>query len=290
MKLFPSGLKPAKPALAAIMALMLFIAWTPHVSAHSLYIQSARYHASSGKALPLFFCYGHYVPVADGIRGKKLNRVNVIEPDGSATPVQVRNETGLHSYMVDYNIPGIWTLTAQTTPGYFTSFTDKKGKERHAIKPIFKIKDRAKSVEKSYYSKQYAKTYVNCGKFSGPMPPAAGLALELVPLKNIFTLKSGDNLALEILSNGQPFKGKGTWDATYLGFSTVAEDNFYPKNRVEGSRLSIPLPNSGRWFIRYFIKIPAPEKDQDKYLEMKLTATLTFQIDNERKTPKGTGH
>lgn len=288
MKLFPLGLKSVKPALAAIAALMLFTAWAPHVLAHSLYIQSARYHASSGKALPLFFCYGHYVPVADGIRGKKLNKVNVIAPDGSSTPIQVRNETGLHSYMVEYGTPGIWTLTAQTTPGYYTVFTDKKGKERHAIKPISKIKDRAKSIEKSYYSKQYAKTYVNCDKFSGPMPPAAGLALELVPLKDIFTFKPGDTLELAILSEGRPFKGKGTWDATYLGFSTAAEDNFYPKTRVEGSRLSIPLPNPGRWFVRYSIKIPAPEKDQDKYLEMKLTATLTFQVDNERRTPKGT--
>ncbi len=288
MKFFLS-MKPFKPALTATAVLILFTAWAPAVFAHSLYIQSARYHAASGKALPLFFCYGHYVPVADGIRGKKLRQVNVIAPNRSVSPIQIRNETGLHSYMVDYNIPGIWTLTAETTPGYFTSFTDKKGRERHAIKPISKIKDRAKSVEKSYYSKQYAKTYVNCGKSPEPMPPATGMALELMPVKDIFTLKPGDSLELEVLSNGLPFTGKGTWDATYLGYSTLAEDNFYPKTQIEGSHLTIPLPNPGRWFIRYFIKIPAPEKERDKYLEMKLTTTLTFQIDNEREPPKGTG-
>jgi uncharacterized GH25 family protein len=192
--------------------------------------------------------------------------------------------------MVDYKLPGIWTLTAETTPGYFTSYTDKKGRLHHVVKPISEIRDRAKSIEKSYYSKQYAKTYVNCGKSLGSMPPAAGLALELVPVNNLFTLTPGDNLELEILSDGQPFKGQGTWDATYLGFSTHAEDNFYPETKVEGSRLSILLPHSGRWFVRYSIKTDAPEKLRDKYREMKLTATLTFEIANERKNPKAGTH
>ncbi|WDP92744.1 MAG: DUF4198 domain-containing protein [Desulfobacter sp.] len=277
-----------KPALALAAGLLLFSA--PQVRAHSLYIQSTRYFADPGKSLPLFFCYGHYVPVADGIRGKKLNRVNVIAPDGTATPMAVRNETGLHSYMVDYNTPGTWTLTAETTPGYYTVYTDKKGRERHTIKPMARIKERARKVHKSYFAKQYAKTYVNCKTPSQEFPAAVGLPLELVPVKDIFTLKPGDPLELDVMLDGKPYAGKGTWDATYLGFSTLAEDNFYPKTPVEGSRLSIPIPHAGRWFVRYFIKKDAPEADRDNYLQMKLTATLTFQIDNERKTPKAQGH
>ncbi len=50
-----------------------------------------------------------------------------------------------------------------------------------------------------------------------------------------------------------------------MGFSTQAEDNFYPQTQVTGSRLSILLSNPGRWFIRYFIKVGAPEQDKDKY-------------------------
>ncbi len=273
-----------------VTTLMLLCAAASSSWAHSLYIQSTRYVVEKGRSLPLFFCYGHYVPVADGIRAKKLGKVEVIAPGGAITPIQVRNETGLHSYMVKYDTPGTWTLAAATTPGYYTIYTDKNGKERHVIKPISAVKDQAKEIHKSYYVKQYAKTYVNCGASSDIFPASAGLALELLPVKDLFTLKPGENLELDVHLDGNPYTGEGTWDATYLGYSTVAEDNFYPKTKVRGSRLSIPIPNTGRWFIRYFIKKDAPEVDKDKYWQMKLTATLTFQIDNERKTPKSKAH
>ncbi|MEH0021023.1 MAG: DUF4198 domain-containing protein [Desulfobacter sp.] len=290
--LFNTVVKPRFTGrLAAVLAGLLMLCFqVPETVAHSLYIQSTRYFADEGKSLPLYFCYGHYVPVADGIRGKKLNRVNVVSPDGTTTPITIREETSLHSYMVNYDTPGTWTLTAETTPGYYTVYTDKKGKERHTIKPMAKIMHKASQVHKSFFAKQYAKTYVNCETPSKTFPARTGLALELVPAKDIFTLKPGDDLELDVYLDSKPYTGKGTWDGTYMGFSTVAEDNFYPKTNISGSRITVPLPHTGRWFVRYFIKVPAPEKDKGQYLKMKLTATLTLQIDNERKTPKSKGH
>lgn len=257
---------------------------------HTLYIQSSRYLASEGKSFPLFFCYGHFIPVADGIRGKKLNMVQVIAPNGQAQTIEIIDGKGLHSHMVAYNSPGIWGLTAETTPGYYTVFKDKNGNERHAIKSIDQIKNRLGRVIKSYYAKQYAKTYVKCEEPTGPFPARLGMPLELVPVQNIFELKPGNTLDLEVYLDGKPYMGKGTWDATYMGFSTQAEDNFYPHTQVEGSKFSIGLPNPGRWFIRYFIKKDAPEQDTGKYLQMKLTATLTLQIDNERRLPASKSH
>jgi uncharacterized GH25 family protein len=270
------------PALICLTAASAF--------SHTLYIQSSRYLASEGKSFPLFFCYGHFIPVADGIRGKKLNKVQIIAPNGQAQTVEIMDGKGLHSHMVEYNVPGIWGLTAETTPGYYTFYKDKNGKERHAIKSIDQIKNRLGQVIKSYYSKQYAKTYVKCDTSTGPFPGNLGLPLELVPVQNLFELKPGNTLDLDVYLDGKPYTGKGTWDATYMGFSTQAEDNFYPHTHVEGSRVSILLPNPGRWFIRYFVKKDAPAQDRDKYLEMKLTASLTLQIDNERKMPEPKSH
>ncbi|WP_035238532.1 DUF4198 domain-containing protein [Desulfobacter vibrioformis] len=257
---------------------------------HTLYIQPTRFTVDEGKSIPFFFCYGHFIPVADAIRGKKLNLVQVIAPDGKARVVEIMDAKGLHSHMVEYNAPGIWGVTAQTTPGYYTFFKDTNGKERHAIKSIDKIKNRLGTVITSYYSKQYAKTYVKCGIPKGPFPANLGLPLELIPATDIFGLKPGDTLELQVVLDGKPYTGEGTWDATYMGFSTLAEDNFYPHTNVNGSKVSIPLPNPGRWFIRYFIKVDAPEQEKDKYLQMKLTASLTLQIDNERKRPESKSH
>jgi len=95
---------------------------------HTLYIQPSRFMVTEGKSIPFFFCYGHFIPVADGIRGKKLNQVQVIAPDGQPQAVEIMDGKGLHSHMVEYNAPGVWGLTAETTPGYYTFFKDKNGK------------------------------------------------------------------------------------------------------------------------------------------------------------------
>jgi len=219
-----------------------------------------------------------------------LKKVQITAPDGTVSGITVRDETSLHSYMVDYDIPGTWILTAETTPGYFTMYTDKKGRDRHAIKPMDHVRDQAAEIHKSYYSRQFAKTYVSCESPSETFPARAGLFMELAPATDIFHLKAGETLALDVYMDGEPYAGEGVWDATYMGFSTESEDHFHPKTPVTGSRLSIPVPHPGRWFVRYAVTVPAPEKDRDKYRQMKLTTTLTFQIDNARKTPESDSH
>lgn len=272
-----------------LIPVLICLAWV-NASSHTLFIQPTRYLAEPGKSFPLFFCYGHHTPVSDGIRGKKLYRVQVIAPDGKAETIRVRNEMGLHSYMVKYTSSGIWGLTAETTPGYYTIFKDKNGRERHAVKSMDKIRDQASEIIKSYYAKQYAKSYVKCGDFKGPFPGFLGLPLELIPVNDIFSLKPGDTLDVDVYIDGRPYTGEGTWDATFMGYSTLAEDNFYPRTKVTGTRIKIFLPNAGRWFIRYAVKTKAPDQDKDKYTQMKLSASLTLQIDNERKTPRHVSH
>mgnify|MGYP000283004616 CR=1 FL=1 len=248
---------------------------------HSLFIQSSRYHVHEGKRSPLFFCYGHHVPVDDGVRGKKLKALQVLSPSGKVRDIKVRDETSLHSYMVNYDEVGTYVLSAETNPGYYTVYIDKKGHERHTIKPKSAISGKADKILKSLYSKQYTKTYVVCDTPSPDFPARVGLPLELVPSKDISTLKSGEDLELAIYFKGKPYEGEGTWDATVNGFSTEAENNFYHKTTVSGSKLSVPVPEAGRWFVRYFIKINATGKDAEFYNKMKHTATLVFQLKKE---------
>ncbi|CCK81458.1 DUF4198 domain-containing protein [Desulfobacula toluolica] len=251
---------------------------------HSLYIQSSRYKVHEGKRSPLFFCYGHHIPVDDGVKGKKLKYIKIQSPGAAVQELEIRNETCLHSYMVNYSTPGTYVLSAETTPGYYTVYIDKKGRERHTIKPKSAVIKNAQKIIKSLYSKQYTKTYVVCDTPSSNFPSHVGLNLELVPVKDISTLKSGETLELIVYYKGKPYKGEGTWDATFNGFSTESEDNFYPKTRVSGSdRIKIPIPNAGRWFVRYFIKIDAKGEELEKFSQMKYTASLVFQIPNKKK-------
>jgi uncharacterized GH25 family protein len=257
---------------------------------HSLFIQSSRYHVSEGKQSPLFFCYGHRFPVDDGVRAKKLKSVRVYTPGGEVREIVIRDETSLHSYMVNYDAPGTYVLAAETNPGYYTMYIDRKGRKRHTIKPKSSVIDRAKEIITSLYSKQYTKTYVVCDEPSASFPSRIGLPLELVPTKDISTLKPGETLELKVYFNGKPYTGQGTWDATYNGFSTQAEDNFFPRTAVSGDTIRLTVPHPGRWYFRYSIKIDAAGKDLEQYTQMKHTATLVFEIPNERKAPASTSH
>ena len=250
---------------------------------HTLFIQSSQYQVHQGKQSPFFFCYGHRVPVDDGVQAKKLKYIRVYQPDGEVRDVSIRNETGLHSYMVNYDAPGTYALAAETTPGYYTIYVDKKGRERHAIKPKSAVIDQAREIKLSLYSRQYTKTYVVCDTPSATFPARIGLPLELSPTKDISTLKPGDVLELKVFLDGKPFVGEGTWSATYNGYSTEIEDNAYPKTSVSGDTVRIPIPFAGRWFVRYSFNIDAPEKDRAQCDHLKSTASLVFEIPNDRK-------
>jgi uncharacterized GH25 family protein len=257
--------------------------------AHSLFIQSSRYLVAQGKHSPLFFCYGHRVPVDDGLRAKKLEKVEVRTPGGEIKQITIRPETSLHSYMVGYEKPGTYVLSAETNPGYYTIYIDKQGRSHHALKPKSDVKDKAAKIPKSLYSKQFSKTYVVCESPSEVFPARIGQKLELVPSQDISKLKAGDTLELKVYFKGEPYQGKGTWDATYNGFSTESEDFYYPKKQVNGPGIKAFIPCPGRWFLRYFIDIPAAGEDKEKYSQERNTATLVFQVAGPRKRANSSG-
>ncbi len=276
-------MKRRKLTLIFLVSLLCVWAGVQTSMAHTMFIQPTQFHLRQGKSSPFLFCYGHNIPFADGIRGKKLKAVSVISPAGDALAVSIRNETSLHSYMVDYNTPGTWILTAETTPGFYTVYVDKKGKEHHVIKPLSAVRDQAEKVVMSLFVKQYSKSYVACNSPSKGEFPVAGLGLELVPKNDLFALKQGQTLELEILKDGKPFTGQGVWDATYNGFSTQAEDMFFPKTKVKGSRFSMVIEHPGRWFLRYTTSEDAPEAERENYHKLKLSTSMVFQVDNERR-------
>jgi uncharacterized GH25 family protein len=166
--------------------------------AHSLFIQSGRHTVSEGKASPLFFCYGHHFPVDDAVRRKKLSFVQIISPGGNNTQIELRNERSLHSYLVKYDQPGTYALVAETNPGYFAMYIDKKGRKRHSLKPIPSFADKAAEITSSMSSSQWAKTYVFCKTPSVPFPARVNLPMELVPASDVSTLKPGDLIEMHI--------------------------------------------------------------------------------------------
>lgn len=272
-------------SLCVSMTLMFLVA--PSLAmAHSLFIQSGRYHVSKGKGTPLFFCFGHHFPVDDAVRYKKLNYVKITAPNETEKEVALRDEKSLHSYVIKYDEPGTYVLSAETNPGYFAMYTDKKGRKRHSLKPMTTFVDNAQSIETSMRSSQWTKTYVVCDVPSEKFPGYIGLPMEIVPDSDPSQFKLGDTVSFRIMNDGKPYEADGVLDATYGGFSTEAEDMYIPRTEVKDGKFSIPIDQSGRWFVRFFTKYDAPENMKDQYLTEKRTTTLTFMVRNERIRPE----
>jgi uncharacterized GH25 family protein len=276
--------------MAGVFCLLALFCAGETAQAHSLFIQSGRHRVSEGKKTPLYFCYGHHFPVDDGVRANKLASVKVFDPAGKVTEFTPRAETCLQSQMVEYATPGVYVLAAETNPGHYTKWVDKKGRDRSTIKPMSAVRDKASKIVKALYSKQYAKSYVRCGEPSGAFAGRVGLPLELVPMQDPTTLKPGDVLTLQVYRDGAPYAGEGHWGATYGGFSTESEDMYHPGMDVTGDTIRVSLDRPGKWFIRYFIKTDAAPDKKEEYLQLKQTATLVVLVPNERKRPKPGHH
>ncbi len=273
-----------------IIALLVQCLFAGHAAAHSLFIQSGRFQVNQGKASPLFFCYGHHFPVDDAIQREKLAYVRVVAPDQSKSDVALRPGRSLHSYLITYKEPGTYVLAAETVPGYFAMYLDKKGRQRHSLKPLSAFVDDAQEVRASMRSSQWAKAYVFSEKASEPAPGPLGLPLELVPAANLAELKEGDNLAFQVYAHKKPYSGEGVWDATYMGFSTEPEDMYIPQTKSADGRFTVPVDHAGRWFVRFFTKNPAPAAAAGEYLTEKQTTTFVFEVRNTRKRPQSDSH
>lgn len=283
-------MKPGKILSLAVFAILFLLAGGEWASAHSLYIQSGRHRVKEGKKTPFFFAYGHHFPVDDGVRAKKLASIKIYNPAGEIIEFSPRDDTCLQSRMMEYSSTGVYVLTAETNPGHYTKWVDKKGRDRSSIKPMSAVRGEASKIVKALYSKQYAKSYVRCGESDGTFIGRVGLPLELVPMQDPTTLKPGDTLTLKVFSGGKRYSGKGHWDATYGGYSTESEDLYHPGVDVSGDTIKVSLDQPGKWFIRYYIKRDAAPDKREEYLQLKQTATLVVLVPNERRQPRPEHH
>ncbi|MEA2084231.1 MAG: SUMF1/EgtB/PvdO family nonheme iron enzyme [Thermodesulfobacteriota bacterium] len=263
---------------AAIMIAFL----SGSVYAHTLWIQSSRYQVKKSLAKPMFFGWGHYLPLDDAISGDKLRYINIFDPTGSSREIEIREDKSLQSHLVTYDQVGTYCLAAETNPGYYTVYKDKNGKTHHATKPKCELPG-AKDISLSVLTLQSTKAYVVCEEPSDNVPGLVGFQLELTPLHDPNRLKPGDELPLEVFFKGKRFEGKGKWVATYNGYSTAGEDYYYKETEVEGGRFKVPIICQGVWFVRFSFKKEAAGEEAVKCNHLNYKTTLVFQVSEPAK-------
>jgi len=267
--------------LGCVVAAVIIAILSQSVCAHTLWIESSRYKVKKGLAKPMFFGWGHYLPVDDAISGNKLGYIRIFDPDGRSNEIAVREEKSLHSYLIKYDQVGTYCLAAETNPGYYAIYRDKDSKTHHVAKPKTELLE-AQDIELSVLTLQSTKAYVVCEKSSDNVPGPVGFQLELIPLENPTRIRPGDELPLAVFLKGKRFEGKGKWVATYNGYSAAGEDYYHKETEVEGGKFAVPITRPGIWFVRFSFKKKATGEEAIKCNQLNYKTTLVFQVSGEK--------
>jgi uncharacterized GH25 family protein len=252
------------------------------VLGHTIFIQSTNYWIQKGYSKYLYFGWGHHLPLDDGIQGKKLRFIKVINPAGDTSDIEIKTGRSLHSYPVEYDTPGTYTLAAATNPGFYTIYIDQEKRIHHHIGPKSEIKDAARFIV-SLFTHQSAKAFVVCEKPSSETPGPVGFDWEIMPERNPSEIKDGDIVDFTVLYKGKSYTGAGIYWASYNGYSTGFDDYFHTEDTVEKGRFSVHFTRPGIWYVSFYVDQDPPAEIADECNMVRFKSTLVFEVYDQNK-------
>ncbi len=258
---------------------------------HDWYIQAVDYHLARPGSTYLYMGWGHSLPLDDPIDAAKIAKLQVIDSSGNKADIPVAEGRSYHCTPIELAQPGIYTISGQSTPGYYCMYLDKNQQMHHAVAPLDEIKD-AQRVIMSVLAHQYPKTYLSVGKLENlDVPAFVGAKLEIIPQEYPGALHQGDRLRFQVLYEGSPVPEGTSFDATYLGYSPEMEDYLFTSRPLRDGFGEVDLPNAGVWYIRVVYSVDAPAQLQTKCRQMFYNATLTFLVRKKaRPVPESAHH
>jgi len=220
---------------------------------------------SANRPLKWVIGYGHRFPLSGFMNGEELEEAVILGPDTEDKTVV----TALSGIQFTSPSPlkeeGGYVLAVKRKSTFFTKTTE--GYKRQPKKGL-------KNVLSSGYYHSYMKAVANVGEVGGKVDAVVGHDLEIVPLVNPLTLRSGDDLPIKVLLRGKPFKTE--FLATYGGFSTENGVYAYAASTDRHGMGKIRILASGAWLIKVSYK--EPYKDPEMCDVESFLATCTFEI------------
>jgi len=223
-----------KGVLMAILAFILF-AGAP-ATAHFPWISMGDHSLDPGRGLKIRLAWGHLFPLDDFLESDSVDFINVTGPDGNTR--KLSSNDGLTYTGSSTDQPGIYYVTAQREPGFFTI----KEKGFH-IGP----KTGIENAVKCSYSMDSMKAVVNVGNVKSVPDKVFGFPLELVLLTNPLDARIGDYMRIQVLYNGKPVHHFRVY-ATYEGFS--GDGAFAYTNGVDKQGVfNLKVLHAGKWVV-----------------------------------------
>ena len=258
------------------------------LSSHDLYIKLKSFHLKPGTETAIYLYNGTFEKSEAIVARNRMSDVSLINPGEKAIHpdtalwFEENNQTGLK---IKTGKEGTGLLGVSTLPkvGDFTakSFADNMKHEGllHILEARKKSGEDTKPAKKKYA--KHEKTIFQVGnKQSEDFKTVLGYPIELVPMNNPYSLKSGDALSMQLLIEGKPAAGEMVY-AGYAGHqgkskNGLPHDAFQVKTNTKGI-ITIKLSKAGHWYFRTVHLTKSNDRDAD-YISN--TASITFEIKN----------
>ena len=258
------------------------------LSSHDLYIKLKSFHLKPGTETAIYLYNGTFEKSEAIVARNRMSDVSLINPGEKAIHpdtalwFEENNQTGLK---IKTGKEGTGLLGVSTLPkvGDFTakSFADNMKHEGllHILEARKKSGEDTKPAKKKYA--KHVKTIFQVGnKQSEDFKTVLGYPIELVPMNNPYSLKSGDALSMQLLIEGKPAAGEMVY-AGYAGHqgkskNGLPHDAFQVKTNTKGI-ITIKLSKAGHWYFRTVHLTKSNDRDAD-YISN--TASITFEIKN----------
>ncbi len=219
----------------------------------------------NGRSVRIAGKYGHPGDYSAAVAAK-LIELDAISPSGQKSPwvSRVKLEDGVLVASEDQLSPGTWVFSARYDNGYYVK--DAAGRF------INTSKQEVPKVTQSMHIVKYAKSIVAVDTPSGSYKRASGLRLELVPQADPFTLKTGQDLPVQVLFNGKPLPNVGV----EIGDgATPIEESKVKRYQTDSSGIArVPVTRTGLQLIAVDYKTPSQYRDLAD--DESYSSTLTF--------------
>lgn len=236
-----------------LISALILCALAAPVAAHDFWLQTKGFQFPAPAAAPFVVLVGHG-PARERWAGDPARVVflNSIGPDGVRDH---RADLGEHqgsNGVFHFTLPGTYVVAMQTSPAEsdlpalrYNSYATEEG-----LTPALSLRTRTGQTQsngREIYSRR-VKALVQVGDTTAPQPQVTrrvGLSLEIVPERDPYRLKPGEQLPVRIFYEGKPLTG-ALVKLTNLDFDTRPVE----MHRSDATgRAAFSVPDHGAWLV-----------------------------------------
>ncbi|MBN2231653.1 MAG: DUF4198 domain-containing protein [Deltaproteobacteria bacterium] len=249
-----------KPVFLTLLMVLGFAFFARPVLAHYLWLNPDNYFPAVGSTVSIGIGWGHTYPADrhdDTVPEERFENIVALDPDGQEVPL---GKVSTAEYRLKIEKAGAYIVTARIKSGFKTLTPEgrKWGNKQE-------VADAVKCI--NFHLE--ARAVLLAGADTSGIR-LTGQTLELRPLNELSSLKSGDKLAVELLYEGKPLAGTAI-NATYAGYvdpnapQPAAKGHHhayhYPVSAVTDGqgRAELPLDTAGYWLLMFSHKPPYPD-------------------------------